>query len=103
MEVELNSLKHAIVCSPADTVDQGLRMAHLGEVNVSLLRRQHQAYCDALEELGFPLIKMPPENRYPDSLFVEDPAIIFRDVLVKTRLAHPARQGEEERLMDALR
>ncbi len=46
---------------------------------------------------------MPPDDDHPDSVFVEDPAVIMNDVLVRTRLQNKHRQGEEAVLEDALR
>ncbi len=94
---------YAIVCLPADTVAGALRMADLGNVDVSKTKEQHRAYRQALEHLGFSLIRMPSDERYPDSVFVEDPAVIIEDILVSTRLRRQERRGEEERLKEALR
>jgi len=93
---------YAIVCLPSATVDQGLRMNFLGDVDVEELRSQHATYCEILEDFGYWLIVVPPDNNYPDSVFVEDPAVIMHDVLVRTRLQNEKRQGEEARLEQAL-
>ena len=94
---------YAIVCLPSDTVAGALRMAHLGDVDVPKTKQQHLAYCQALEHLGFSLIQMPPDERYPDSVFVEDPAVIIEDTLVITRLRRQERRGEEKRIEQALK
>ncbi len=98
----MNDKKHAIVCLPADTIGGALRMKNLGEVDVEKLKLQHKTYLDALVELGFGLITMPKNNFFPDSVFVEDPAIIMGDVLVVTRLRRKERQGEEPLLKKSL-
>ena len=87
--------KRAVVCFPADTLDCGLRLKDLGEVDIPLARKQHDEYCAALERLGYFIMRLPPDNRYPDSVFVEDPAVIIEDTLVVTRMQRGARQGEE--------
>jgi len=94
--------KHALVCLPADTIDKGLRMKNRGEVNVEEAHRQHRAYRNALRTLGFSLIQLPPDNHYPDSVFVEDPAIIIKDMLVISRLRLEERSGEEAHIKHAL-
>lgn len=94
--------KHALVCLPADTLDQGLRMKNLGEVDIKEAQRQHRAYCGALREFDFSLVQLPPDNRYPDSVFVEDPAVITKDTLIITRLRKTERSGEEKRVERAL-
>lgn len=92
----------ALVCGPADTLNQGLRMENLGEVDVVKARIQHKNYCLALEELGFRLISFPADNKHPDSVFVEDPAVIMEDLLVMLRLRCLERQGEEKRVRQIL-
>jgi len=90
------------VCLPVDTVDRGLRLEDLGEVDVAKAKKQHRRYCFALEHLGYTLVQIPPDNRYPDSVFVENPAVIIQDTLIITRLRREERQGEEIRLEQAL-
>ena len=94
--------RHALVCLPADTVNRGLRMNDRGAVDIVRAKDQHRMYCEALEWLGYSLIKMPADERYPDSVFVEDPAIIMEDTLVVTRLALPERRGEEDAMKQKL-
>ena len=74
--------KYALVCSPADTLDKALRMKDLGDVDVVKAKEQHKIYCRALESLGFHLLPMRKDARYPDSVFVEDPAIVIQDMLI---------------------
>lgn len=85
----------ALVCLPADTLDKGLRMKELGKIDVERAVRQHALYMKALKDFGYNLIINSANNNFPDSVFVEDPAIIMRDVLVVTRLRKKERQGEE--------
>jgi dimethylargininase len=87
--------RHALVCPPSDTVREGLRIKYLGDVDIAKAREQHEAYCQALESLGFTLLKISPDSRYPDSVFVEDPAVIIEDTLIITRLRRKERRGEE--------
>lgn len=94
--------RYALVRTPADSLPNALRMKDLGGVDLALACRQHNSYCKALEELGFSLMRLPREDRFPDSVFVEDPAIIINDVLITARLRDPKRQGEEPLLQEAL-
>jgi dimethylargininase len=94
--------KYALVCAPSPAITAGLRIADTGDPNYQKAQVQHRAYCDALQRMGYTLIVLPPDRRYPDSVFTEDPAVIMHDVLVKARLRDPARAGEEAALMRAL-
>lgn len=101
-EKEESLEEFALVRLPADTVDCGLRMEELGKVDVALAQLQHRVYCDALRKLGFGLVRLQKENAYPDSVFVEDPAVIIKDVLVVARLRRKERSGEEQLLEQSL-
>lgn len=94
---------YALVSPPPDTLADALRMKELGAVDVALAGKQHAAYCRALQYLGYSLLTLPADDRYPDGVFVEDPAVIIRDALVTARLRRAERQGEEQRVTGALR
>src|ERR1051326_7039050 len=67
----------AIVRPPSGNFAAGLTTAELGTPDYHLALEQHAAYCAALEQCGLQLIKLAADERYPDSCFVEDAAIIF--------------------------
>src|SRR5437773_912062 len=69
--------KKAIVCPPAPNFSDGLTTAELGVPNYHQALEQHAAYCAALEQCGLELIRLEADERYPDSCFVEDAAIVF--------------------------
>lgn len=94
--------KYALVRVPSHSVIRGLRLKHRGAVNFAKAESQHGSYRNALLELGYTLIVMPPDERYPDGVFVEDPAIILQQSLIKGKMCKPERQGEEEAIFDIL-
>ncbi|KKS43630.1 MAG: Dimethylargininase [Candidatus Azambacteria bacterium GW2011_GWB1_42_17] len=99
----MRSKKRAVVRVPADTLWKALRMKkNLGEVDVAKANDQHIAYCDALCNLGFNLMVLPPVKKYPDGVFVEDPAVIIKDILIITSLRRKERRGEEKLLYKKL-
>lgn len=67
----------AIVRPPAANFCEGLTTAALGVPDYHLALEQHEIYCRALESCGLELIKLPADERYPDSCFVEDAAVII--------------------------
>jgi len=104
-EVSMSSVspKYAIVRELGRTTNRGLRIFDRGEVDVPLAKRQHSDFCDALVKIGYKIVvTMPANDDLPDSVFVEDPAVILGDVLVITRLARLERKGEEDELEKAL-
>jgi dimethylargininase len=67
----------AIVRPPAPNFSNGLTTAGLGVPDYHQALEQHAAYCDALESCGLELIRLEADERYPDSCFVEDAALII--------------------------
>lgn len=92
----------AIVCPPAANFAQGLTTLDLGAPDVALAREQHAHYCRALEECGLQLTRLPPDERYPDSTFVEDAAILTRSGAIVTLPGAPSRRGEVETIRQTL-
>lgn len=94
--------KVALVRIPAKTIDQGLRLKDIGTPDVKKAIRQHQKYCETLALFGYTLIVLPPDTQYPDSVFVEDPAIILKRMLIKGQMRKLERRGEEDAVYNAL-
>jgi dimethylargininase len=84
----------AIVRKPALSLGAGLTEAGLGSPDPELTAGQHRAYCDALRSCGVEVILLDAVEEYPDSTFVEDPAVIMGGTAVITRPGHPSRLGE---------
>jgi dimethylargininase len=80
-------------------------LTHLARspIDVRLAARQHAAYEDALREAGCTVIRLAPEPDLPDSVFVEDAAVVLDEVAVITRPGAPSRRGETASAAAALR
>src|SRR5256885_1200894 len=65
-------------------------------------RAQHQAYERLLEKLGARVISLPAEPALPDSMFVEDPALVLDELAVILPLGTQTRQPEAATLAQAL-
>lgn len=96
-------LGHALVCPPAESFAAGLTTVALGTPDLARARAQHARYCAALEELGLALVQLAPDERFPDSTFVEDAAVLVPGLAVITRPGAPSRLGETEAVEAALR
>src|SRR5829696_1955462 len=55
---------------------------------------QHRGYREALEACGARVVTLPPVEGLPDSVFVEDAAIVLDEVAVLTRPGVESRRGE---------
>ena len=71
-------------------------------IDLDLARAQHHQYEAALRELGCQVISLPPEPNLPDSVFVEDAALVFDEIAVITRPGAESRQPETESIARAL-
>ena len=55
---------------------------------------QHRGYRETLEACGVRVVKLPAVDELPDSVFVEDTAIVLDEVAVLTRPGVESRRGE---------
>ena len=72
-------------------------------LDLSLAQGQHAEYCRTLSNLGLKLIRLPPDERHPDSCFVEDTAIVHGNRGFITRFAEESRRGEELAVAEVLK
>lgn len=72
-------------------------------IDVARAGVQHREYRRALAALGCRVLTLPAEAALPDSVFVEDAAIVLDEVAVLTRPGAPSRRGEVAGIADALR
>ena len=71
-------------------------------IDIALARRQHAAYCSALGSLGCDVIELPALPDFPDSVFVEDVALVFDEVAIATRPGVESRRGEGDAVHEVL-
>jgi dimethylargininase len=71
-------------------------------IDMEKARAQHHAYEDALAKLGAHVVSLPAEPELPDSMFVEDPAIVLDDVAIICSLGTETRRKEAPSLAAAL-
>jgi dimethylargininase len=71
-------------------------------IDLDRARRQHDAYCDLLGELGCQVSRIPAEPGCPDSCFVEDAAVVVDEAAVLTMMGAPSRRPESRGVKEAL-
>jgi dimethylargininase len=71
-------------------------------IELAKAREQHRAYEKLLEQLGARVISLPAEPGLPDSMFVEDPAIVLDELAVILPLGTASRRPEAAALAPAL-
>lgn len=93
----------ALVRPPPATYAQGLtRDADPRPVDLGLAQDQHAAYVAALRSAGVVVTELPPDERFPDSCFVQDPAFVLDGILVVGRAGTASRRHEEAAVVKAL-
>jgi dimethylargininase len=72
-------------------------------IDVAAAREQHDAYEQALEAAGCSVRRLAADGTMPDSVFVEDAAVVFDEVAVIMRPGAESRRIETPAVSDALR
>ena len=84
----------AIVRTPPKSLVDGITTAGLGKPDYELALQQHADYIAALESCGLSVTVMPADERYPDSMFVEDVALLMPCCAIMTHPGAVSRRGE---------
>jgi len=96
--------KNVIVRRPSHSLIDGITSnPQLGKPNYDLACKQHDAYIEALKKCGVKVTILDADERYPDSCFVEDPAVITRKCAIITNPGAISRNGEKDEIVKAIR
>jgi dimethylargininase len=96
-------LIHAITREVSPAIGQcELTCIERRSIDVDLAREQHAQYRQLLTELGCTVIHLRAEPTLPDSVFVEDGAVVLDELAVLTRPGAESRRGEVASLRAAL-
>ena len=79
-------------------------LTHLEREPIDIGRavEQHRQYEVALQSLGCDVVRLPPTPDLPDSIFVEDTAVVLPEIAIITRPGAPSRRSETETTAKAL-
>jgi len=92
----------AIVRAVPETIDAGITSADLGKVDYERACEQHDRYVGALERCGLEVTVLSADERYPDSVFIEDTAVVTDRCAIIAHPGAPARRGEVREVEEAL-
>jgi dimethylargininase len=95
--------KHAIVRRPGESLVHGITSAGLGKPDYKKAIGQHDKYIEALRSCGVEATILEAQEKYPDSVFVEDTAVLAEKCAVITNPGASSRQGEEVSIKEALK
>lgn len=100
----MKKFSNVIVRRPCKAMVEGITSApELGKPDYALALKQHDAYIQALKKCGVEVTILEADERYPDSCFVEDPALITRACAIITNPGAPSRNGEKDEIIGAVR
>jgi dimethylargininase len=93
----------ALVRAPADALTRcELSYVERAPIDLARARQQHDAYVQALAELGARIEWLPSLPEQPDGVFVEDAAVVVPEIAVLTRPGVASRRGEVPSVAAAL-
>jgi dimethylargininase len=99
----MNVSKRALVRPPCPDFVKALSgHPQASQIDFQLALKQHAAYCEALQTAGLAVEILEPLDTFPDSVFIEDNAVILNGRAVLCSMKETSRQGEASFLADAL-
>src|SRR6185295_7860849 len=93
----------AIVRLPGKSVVDGLRANAGASPTHAAVLAEHAAYVNALRAAGVQVQVLPALEDFPDSIFVEDPALVFSEAAILLRPGAPSRMAEARELAPTLK
>ena len=93
----------AIARTPGKSLCRALCNGEHGSPDPIRARAQHVDYVDALEEAGLAVTLLPSLEAFPDSVFVEDTAVVLDEAVVLCRPGAQSRRGEAKAMQGDLR
>ena len=96
------SFTHAICRRPPASAVRGLRASDAGDPDIRMFHRHHAEYVRALQCAGLTVDVLEPIESFPDSVFVEDPALCVAGAAIILRPGAKSRFGEREHARAAL-
>lgn len=103
-ERSVEMFQNVIVRRPCKALIDGITSnPQLGKPDYEKACKQHDSYIAALKECGVQVTVLEADERYPDSCFVEDPAVITRKCAIITNPGAPSRNGEKDEIIGAVR
>jgi dimethylargininase len=99
----MNDSHRALVRRPSQNFANALsEHPEATSINIQKAGQQHAAYCEALQIAGLDVEVLEPLDDFPDSVFIEDNAVILEGRTVLCSMKEASRRGEVSLLADAL-
>ena len=100
----MRKFNNVIVRRPCKAMTEGITSGlYPGKPDYQLALKQHDSYIEALKKCGVNVTVLPADERFPDSCFVEDPAVLTERCAIIANPGAPSRNGEKESIEQAVR
>lgn len=100
----MKKFNHVIVRRPCKAMVEGISGGtYPGTPDYELALKQHDTYIEALKRCDVDVTVLEADERYPDSCFVEDPALITRKCAIITNPGAESRNGEKNEIIGAVK
>ncbi|MEF9922698.1 MAG: arginine deiminase family protein [Anaerovoracaceae bacterium] len=100
----MKKFNNVIVRRPCKAMVEGITSGlYPGKPDFALAQKQHDNYIEALKKCGVEVTVLEADERYPDSCFVEDPALITKNCAIITNPGAESRNGEKDEIIGAVK
>ena len=96
------SFKNAIIRLPNKSIKNGLSSQNL-HPQYAIVVEEHSNYIKAIKEAGLKINLLEPLEEYPDSIFVEDPALTYKSNVIILNPFDPSRNGERDIIKEEIK
>jgi dimethylargininase len=101
--VRVFDFDRALVRTPGRSVVDGIRSGGGPDPDYAAFLDEHARYVVALRAAGLDVAVLDSLEAFPDSVFVEDPALVFTEGAILLRPGAPSRRGEADSLKPELK
>ena len=96
------SFKNAIIRLPNKSIQNGLSSQNL-HPQYEIIAEEHSNYIKAIKEAGLQIKLLESLEEYPDSIFVEDPALTYQSNVIILNPFDPSRNGEKNIIKEEIK
>ena len=89
------NFNNAIIRKPNQSIQNGLSSKNLPP-QYEIVLKEHTNYVKSIKEAGLKINLLEPLEEYPDSIFVEDPALTYKSNIIILNPFDPSRNGEKD-------
>ena len=96
------SFKNAVIRKPNKSIQNGLSSQNL-HPQYEIVFEEHSNYIKAMEDAGLKINILEPLEEFPDSIFVEDPALTYKSSVIILNPFDKSRNGEREIIKEEIK